>query len=671
MSAPGVPWTEHRTPEGRPYWYHTIERRSVWEKPSELKTARERALEATPWKEYKSGDRSYYVHSVTKQSTWTLPPELKHILDTYPVDGPAATPAPYASSTPNVNSTQSPAAFARSPAAAIPSPSQAMGQASPGARPFHALSPNPAHRASGSNTPLPATASPLPHHQPSSTSDRAAPHSTIQTMSGATELNFKGDKEAAESAFLQLLSDTGVDVDWTWETTMRTIITNPLYKALKTIAERKAAFNKHLDALRRKRAEESAARLETLKPLFRQLINNQKGLKSYSSFATAKKFLGETSTWKQAKGDDEARDIYEAVMKDVKQAERESEAKIRKRNMDMLTALLKTFEADVFTRWRDAHRTILESPEYTNDPHLSSMDFSDMLLVFEDLMKGIERDTDAAKRKEAEAKRRKERQNRDAFKALLKQLEIEGKIRARSTWGEVFPLIKDHDVFLRAVGQPGSTPLDLFFDHVDALDQHLEKQTADALQHASKSGHTVTPSTTETEFLTWTSGCEVPEATLKQIYTELVSYLAEEEERKLSDERRKLERKHRHRIEDLRYAFKKIDPPLDLSASFEDIKGRVEGLAEYTEAMGEDERIPKWAWEKFVRRQREKELEAEESRKRKDHPSDDGVWRAGGGGGRKRSTSASVNGAGQTEKEVKRVRRDNENDESEPEEGEV
>ncbi len=56
-------------------------------------------------------------------------------------------------------------------------------------------------------------------------------------------------------------------------------------------------------------------------------------------------------------------DLFDAVMNDMQEAFREEEAKIKKRNKEMLLALLKTFEADVFTRWRDAHRTIVESPE--------------------------------------------------------------------------------------------------------------------------------------------------------------------------------------------------------------------------------------------------------------------------------------------------------------------
>ena len=50
--------------------------------------------------------------------------------------------------------------------------------------------------------------------------------------------------EEAEKAFQFLLRKAGVDANWTWDQTMRAIITDPLYKALNTLAEKKAAWQK-------------------------------------------------------------------------------------------------------------------------------------------------------------------------------------------------------------------------------------------------------------------------------------------------------------------------------------------------------------------------------------------------------------------------------------------
>lgn len=55
----------------------------------------------------------------------------------------------------------------------------------------------------------------------------------------------------------------------------------------------------------------------------------------------------------------------------------------------------------------------------------------------------------------------------------------EGKIKAHSKWKEVYPVhFKDDERYLNILGNPGSNPLELFWDAVDALDQELEKKIA-------------------------------------------------------------------------------------------------------------------------------------------------------------------------------------------------
>jgi hypothetical protein len=48
-----------------------------------------------------------------------------------------------------------------------------------------------------------------------------------------------------------LLRKAGVDATWTWDQTMRAIITDPLYKALNSLAEKKATWQKALPLLSR------------------------------------------------------------------------------------------------------------------------------------------------------------------------------------------------------------------------------------------------------------------------------------------------------------------------------------------------------------------------------------------------------------------------------------
>lgn len=79
---------------------------------------------------------------------------------------------------------------------------------------------------------LPFTPTSILPARPNLPDDPVIPHNGFATV------------EEGEKAFLHLLKKAGVDANWTWDQTMRAIITDPLYKALNTLAEKKAAWQK-------------------------------------------------------------------------------------------------------------------------------------------------------------------------------------------------------------------------------------------------------------------------------------------------------------------------------------------------------------------------------------------------------------------------------------------
>lgn len=73
-------WSEHKAPDGRTYYYNSITKQSLWEKPDELKSPSELLLSQCPWKEYKSENGKVYYHNITtKESRWVIPPELEEL----------------------------------------------------------------------------------------------------------------------------------------------------------------------------------------------------------------------------------------------------------------------------------------------------------------------------------------------------------------------------------------------------------------------------------------------------------------------------------------------------------------------------------------------------------------------------------------------------------------
>lgn len=58
----------------------------------------------------------------------------------------------------------------------------------------------------------------------------------------------------------------------------------------------------------------------------------------------------------------------------------------------------------------------------------------------------------------------------------MQQLVNEGKIKARTKWKSIYPTFQNDERYLGMLGNPGSNPLELFWDVVDDLDQKLDQK---------------------------------------------------------------------------------------------------------------------------------------------------------------------------------------------------
>ncbi|KAF6761533.1 pre-mRNA-processing protein prp40 [Ephemerocybe angulata] len=615
MSTPapgGGIWTEHRNPEGRTYWFNTATKQSVWEKPDELKTAFERALNQTKWKEYFSGGRKYYYHTETKESKWDMPDELLLLLEKVEKDGGAsnlpAAPNAIAAPPANAGATQGaivPSGGAESSSSASQPLNNGQTQATNGA----ALAVGP-HTGG-----LPLNPSSVLPARPNLPDDPVIPHNGFMTL------------EEGEKAFTHLLRKAGVDANWTWDQTMRAIITDPLYKALNTLAEKKSCWEKYVTGLKAKELEEREARLAKLRPALRNMLRGNPNVFHYTTFQTADKLFAQHPIWQQARIESERRLVFEEHVQELKNNEVQETRASRARAVSKVVSLFKELNVDVTTRWRQAHSMLRESEDWNEDPELQSLPSLDILLAFEDYSRVREREYEEQQRRAAVEKTRKERKAREGFKALLQELLDQGAIKARSKWKEVYPSFKEDERYLTMLGNPGSNPLELFWDVVDGLDQKLDAKMVvveDVLKQyvpdeapepgektdEAEKGFIVRPDTTWEQF----------SAVIEKYANEAVKTLEEDDMRLIfqtlldnaikqqADEKRRAERKLRHLQDDLRYAFKKLPEPLDIDATYEQVVPLIENLPEY-KAL-DDEESRRAAFAKYVKRQKEKLREA-------------------------------------------------------------
>ncbi|KAL1686553.1 hypothetical protein GGG16DRAFT_63968, partial [Schizophyllum commune] len=277
----------------------------------------------------------------------------------------------------------------------------------------------------------------------------------------------------------------------------------------------------------------------------------------------------------------------------------------RTRATQKVVALFKQLDIDVLTRWRTAHKLLLDSDAWKEDPELQKLPSLDILLAFEDYARVTEREFEEQTRRAQVEKTRKERKAREAFKALLQELVDNGTIKARSKWKEVYPLFKDDERYLNMLGNPGSNPLELFWDRVDELDQVLDKkmEMEDVAEHEKR--QEITPETTEEEFMGMVKDDpEVKEKLSEDDLKEIFRTMHAAAIKRQADEKRRWERKQRHLQDDFRYALKKLPEPIDINMTFEEAVPLMQHLPEYS-AIADDEGR-RAAFAKFVKRQRER-----------------------------------------------------------------
>jgi pre-mRNA-processing factor 40 len=104
----------------------------------------------------------------------------------------------------------------------------------------------------------------------------------------------------------------------------------------------------------------------------------------------------------------------------------------------------------------------------------------------------------------------------------LHELLAAKKIKAKTKWKDVYPFFSKDERYLNLLGNPGSNPLELFWDVVDILDEALEHHAMLVEKAFASKGKTFSPEITEETFLEILRGDsnveQLSEAQLKNVY---------------------------------------------------------------------------------------------------------------------------------------------------------
>ncbi|KRZ61796.1 WW domain-containing protein [Trichinella nativa] len=526
-------WSEHRAPDGRYFYYNRETKQSSWIKPNELKSHTELLLDQCPWQEYKTPDGKVYYHNRdTKESIWTIPHELDELKKLVEAE-------------------------------------QLLKESKPQSDIERAMQ---------------ATLESIAMHGPMHGAD------SEKSTEKSVEEMYKDKKEATD-AFRELLKDKKIQCNASWEQTMRIIQGDPRYRAIPKLQEKKQIFNAYKVQRAKEEKEEMRQRQRKSKEDLEKWLQENDKVTPTMRYRRAEELFKDERVW-NAVPEMERRDIFKDVQFYLDKKEKEEARVLRKKNIRALAAILAGMpEVTVETTWREGRKLLAENAAFLNDECLQNMDKEDALIVWEEHIRGLEAEEKAEKEAETLREKRQCRKRREAFQQMLDEMYKMGVLTCHSLWRVLYPTFAKDPRFTEMLGQPGSTPLDLFKFYVINLKERFDSDKRILKTILKEKKFNVEVETAYEEFLKQvqddTRTADIAVCNLKQCFEVLV-------------ERAKLKEKDRMK-EDLRRKkalqdsfteiFRKLVPPLEPTSTWEQVRPLVCEDPDFQILTEEEDRI--------------------------------------------------------------------------------
>ena len=568
-------WTEHKAPDGRTYYYNNVTKQSAWEKPLCMKSPTERLLAQCPWKEYTSDTGKIYYHNTqTKESVWSIPADLAAVKEKIKAEeekekGKNSDNSQDDRSSKNGASDKSAASKSALEAAMA---ATLAAYAPPSAPP--AVIPA-----------LPSTT------EPSLVKDTQRSSLKNMNITGDGKVVFKDKREAME-AFKDLLREKNVPSTANWEQALKMITKDPRYEYLSKLNEKKQAFNSYKIQRQKEEKEEQRLRAKKAKEDLEEFLLHNDRITSTLKYYRCDEMFSDATVWSSVPENDR-REIFLEAMHSLAKKEKEERKNVRKRNTKRLTEILDRMTGIRFcTTWEQAQQMLLDNPAFADDDELLAMDKEDALIVFEDHIRELEKEEELEKEKERKRIKRTQRKNRDAMIQVLDELHEAGKLTSMSLWVELYPTISAEMRFTNMLGQPGSTPLDLFKFYVEDLKSRFYSEKKIIKEILKEKSYEMAPSTTFEDFATVV--CEDKRSTsldagnVKLTYNALLEKAESREKERQKEESRKLkkmETNFRLLLSDM------FGEKMDSTMQWEEVRPKLEGESAFEAIQHEHEKV--------------------------------------------------------------------------------
>nr|XP_042120999.1 pre-mRNA-processing factor 40 homolog B isoform X1 [Peromyscus maniculatus bairdii] len=582
---PRALWSEHVAPDGRIYYYNAEDKQSVWEKPSALKSKAELLLSQCPWKEYKSDTgKPYYYNNQSQESRWTRPKDLDDL------------EALVKQESAGKQQTQQLQTLQPQPQPPQPQPDPPPIPPGPIPVPMALLEPEPGR---SEDCDVLEAAQPLEQGflqreegPSSSTGQHRLPQEEEDTRPEPERSSLSwSNREKAKQAFKELLRDKAVPSNASWEQAMKMVVTDPRYSALPKLSEKKQAFNAYKAQREKEEKEEARLRAKEAKQTLQHFLEQHERMTSTTRYRRAEQTFGDLEVWAVVPERDR-KEVYDDVLFFLAKKEKEQAKQLRRRNIQALKSILDGMSSVSFqTTWSQAQQYLMDNPSFAQDQQLQNMDKEDALICFEEHIRALEREEEEERERARLRERREQRKNREAFQTFLDELHETGQLHSMSTWMELYPAVSTDVRFANMLGQPGSTPLDLFKFYVEELKARFHDEKKIIKDILKDRGFCVEVNTAFEDFAHVISfdkrAAALDAGNIKLTFNSLLEKAEAREREREKEEARRM----RRREAAFRSMLRQAVPALELGTAWEEVRERFVCDSAFEQITLESERI--------------------------------------------------------------------------------
>jgi pre-mRNA-processing factor 40 len=273
-------------------------------------------------------------------------------------------------------------------------------------------------------------------------------------------------KEEVRAVYIQMFQEAGVSSTWKWEDFQRIMKHDDRFNIIKTIGQKKQIFQEFLQILKKKDREDGRQKKQVARENFTKMLDSSGILRAESKYYKTSHFFQGDPRWRILE-EKEREELFQDFLDELERRDREKIRQQRKQQMQMLRKVLEdNVEIDHTTKWSAAQKILADNLNF------KALDKLDQLNVFSEFILEFEKNVSESKKLD---ERTKSRKNRENFRKLLEEYIKAGQITAVTHWKDIYQKLRDEPTYLNLVGQPGSTPKELFEDIINQEKSKLKE----------------------------------------------------------------------------------------------------------------------------------------------------------------------------------------------------